>query len=677
MCYNIETGGDRMNFNEKQAVRLIDKLYKDLYLSKEVLHHGNHNKYDKFNNIKSYLDNLEYVHNKVFELKRHIDYLKNCYYDKYVIKRENIKESYYKHKLQLIKENGYGYLKLTPKLIKKYQDEVIGNQKNSLDIWIDYLFSADTIDYPFWVKYWAFQGMLKLGSYNEETGTFNKRTKYTIEPFIDLNKEVLLKSINLMLNFLNKEKLEDKDLLTLINSGSFSKIYLYFIRDIHKENKKSGIWIQYSKKDDYIKLIESLQGYNTKWCTKNKDTAKSQLNEGNLFIYYTLDKNNQYKIPRIAIRMKGNEIVEIKGIGKYQNLEPDMEKIVEEKIQTFSDGNKYYKKVNNMKQLTIIYNKHLRKEPLTKEELYFLYEIEEKILGFGLKKDPRIKEIIRKRNIKEDISLSLGCKKEQIALKQKEINKNTIYYRGYLSYNENDKNKVLPKIIGDYLSLEEKYIEGMFSTQIVGGSLFLNKLCEVKNLVLSKIVCGSVYINNLISGGTLILPRRVEGNVELEKLEKMQILVLPSYLGGSLFLNNLKSINTLVLPKIIGGFLHIDHITNPRGFVFEKEFTGNISMNGLESAESLIFPNTFTGTLSLDGLKSPKGLVLPKNFNGNISMKGLKRVKGLVLPDNFTGNLYLNEVIDIERLNVDDVNYNVYVNGVKINTKNKVLSLKK
>ena len=36
-----------------------------------------------------------------------------------------------------------------------------------------------------------------------------------------------------------------------------------------------------------------------------------------------------------------------------------------------------------MEKLTEIYNKHKNKTELTKEDLYFLYEIDERILGFG------------------------------------------------------------------------------------------------------------------------------------------------------------------------------------------------------------------------------------------------------------------------------------------------------
>ena len=205
----------------KDENRLLDRLYKDLYLSKQVLHHGSGNKYDKFNNIEAYLNKLESVHDKTSDSNKHIEYLKKCYYDRYVIKREDIPESYYKNQEQMYLERGYGHINITDALKKELQNEVIENQKRSLDTWIDYFLSDDAIVYPFWAKYWAFQGMLNLGYFDKEKSKFYKRTKGTVYPFCDLNREALAMSIDLLIKGLNKETIDDKDLEILVKSGSF------------------------------------------------------------------------------------------------------------------------------------------------------------------------------------------------------------------------------------------------------------------------------------------------------------------------------------------------------------------------------------------------------------------------------------------------------------------------
>ena len=65
---------------------------------------------------------------------------------------------------------------------------------------------------------------------------------------------------------------------------------------------------------EYLKLYNSLQGYNTGWCTAgSRETAKEQLEEGDFYVYYSKDKNGNYTIPRLAIRMSEDEIAEIRG----------------------------------------------------------------------------------------------------------------------------------------------------------------------------------------------------------------------------------------------------------------------------------------------------------------------------------------------------------------------------
>ena len=70
---------------------------------------------------------------------------------------------------------------------------------------------------------------------------------------------------------------------------------------------------------------------------------------GDFYVYYILDKNNEYKIPRIAIRLEGhNEIGEIRGIEENQNLEEEM--IVLIQMMNMDMSYKMLKKfINNFK----------------------------------------------------------------------------------------------------------------------------------------------------------------------------------------------------------------------------------------------------------------------------------------------------------------------------------------
>jgi len=665
----------------KEAIRLLDRLYKDLYLSYEVLHHSSGNKYDKFNNIKEYIDKLEDIHTRVSESKRHINYLKKLYYDKYVIKTEDIPESYYEHQKEVALERGYGHAEITADQKNQIQEEVINNQKSRLDVWIDYFLSEDANVYPFWAKYWAFQGMLKLGTYDKEKGEFHKRTRNTVEPFADLNREALAMSIDMMIKMLNKEEIDDKELEILVKTGSFQKIYSYILTKVLKDNKNItkrniGKWIKYDRGSDHMPLVESLKGYNTGWCTAGESTAKSQLQGGDFYVYYTLDENDEYKVPRIAIRMEYNQIAEIRGIAQNQNIESEIEEVVEEKLKEFPDRDKYYKKVNDMKKLTSIYKKHKNKEELSKEELRFLYEIDVEIIGFGYGKDPRINEILDERcNKRDDIANIFNCNEDQVAFSKYEINGETVYLFGglYLDVILSEKlNKKLPKFIRRNLDLSGlTSAEGLIFPSSIGGGLDLSNLTSAEGLVLPtniggnldlvalrsakgmnlpSRIGGSLYLNSLTSAEGLVLPTSIGGNLNLNGLTSAKDLKFPPSIGDSLFLNNLIIAEGLALPTSIGGDLCLDELISAKGLKLPQSIGGSLYLRGLTSAEGLKLPPNIGGSLNLKSLTSAEDLVLPTSIGGNLNLNGLTSAKDLKLPQSIGDSLFLNNLIIAEGL---------------------------
>ncbi len=583
---------------EREYIRLIDRLYKDLYKDKQVLHHGKGNEYDKFNNIKKYLEKLEDTHNKVKEKSKHIEYLKKCYYEKYVIKKENIPESYYEKQKEMYLERGFGHIEITNEMKKELEKEVIENQKKSMDNWLDYFLSDDAKVYPFWAKYWAFQGMLKIGKYDKEKQVFYKRSEHTVSPFCDLNREALSKSIDMIIKVMKKEEIDDKDLEALVKTGSFPKIYTYILTKVLSNNKNIikrniGKWVKYDMGSDHMPLVNSLQGYNTGWCTAGENTAKNQLSNGDFYVYYTLDEKDEYKVPRIAIRMEENKIGEIRGIAENQNIESEMEEVVEEKIKDFPDKEEYYKRVNDMRKLTKIYKKHKNKEELTKEELTFLYEINDKIKGFGYDEDPRIEEIKNERNNKrKDLANIFNCEERQIALNQNEINEDTIYYDGDL----------------DLRGLTSA--EGLVLPQRVGGYLNLDGLTSAEGLVLPQSIGGSLDLDGLISAEGLVLPQNIGGYLSLRGLTSAEGLVLPQSIGGDLYLNSLTNAEGLVLPQSVGRDLYLDGLTGAEGLVLPQRIGDSLYLNSLTSTEGLIIPEPLTYTIYMNGFE-----ITPENVH--------------------------------------------------------------
>ena len=376
--------------------KFLLKLYKELY-NEESVKHSSTKSDNKYEAVKKYIDRLERVHEKAINHKTDtgINLLKDFYYDKYVIKKEDIPESYIKY-LDKVQFDQYG-IHMNEYQKEEKKDLIIENQKKSLDEWLDYFMSEDAKFYPTWAKYWAFQGMLTIGNYDTNKGIYNKRSKTTVAPFPELDREVLSKSIDLVIKETNKEEIEEKDLEKLVKNGNFFKLYTVQLKDTRENNlgeETKGKWIKYEQGDNYQELHKSLQGKNTGWCTAGESTCKYQLKNGDFYVYYTYDEKGKATIPRLAIRMNGkNTIGEIRGVGKDQNIEPHFEDVIAKKLENFKDADSYKKRVKDTQMLTYVYTKYENHKPLTKEDFNFIYEIDNKIETMGWEMDPRLEEL--------------------------------------------------------------------------------------------------------------------------------------------------------------------------------------------------------------------------------------------------------------------------------------------
>jgi len=567
-------------------IDIISKMYKDLHNSERVLHVSKESD-KKRERLLNYFNRLEKIHKRVSESKNKSDekLLKGFYYDLYVIKPEDIPESYFQNQVKLARERGYGNIELTNEDKKRMTDQVIEDQKHSLDKWIEYfLYDEESKSYEMWEKYWVFQGLQNLGKYDKKTYKFSKRDKTTVYPFPPVEREFIFTTLHLMEDYI-KDKKGDEEIKSALGSGNFKILYEYVIKqsmlkDKLQSNTTSGKWVKYEQGSDYNILRDSLQGYYTGWCTAaGENFAKSQLAGGDFYVYYSFDNNGEAKIPRIAIRMDGkNKIGEIRGIADRQNMEPEMMPILEEKLKEFPDRDKYLKKEHDMKLLTLIDKKVNNNIELTLDELKFLYEIDSKIEGFGYEKDPRINEIKNKRNIKKDCALIFDVKEEEVALSQEEWEENQNKFKIFVS------------------------------------DLYLYGLTSADGLVLPQSVVGNLFLDNLTSAEGLVLPQNIGGNLDLRSLDSAVGLVLPQNIGGDLYLYSLASAEGLVLPQSIGGDLYL---------------------NGLTSAKGLILPQSIVGNLFLDNLTSAEGLVLPQNVGGNLDLWYLTSAEGLILPYGF------------------------------------------
>ena len=636
----------------KSGEEFLNKLYREMYISNEVTHKADPSDAPE-EKIRKYISRLEHAHELSKKSEHSLELLKKFYYDKYLIKE--LPESYINLQKKIAREEGYGDISVSNEMKEKMLNQVREDQKSTLDLWIGYFMSEDAM-YPTWFKVYAFKGMLGLSTFDKEKQEFGKRTAKTTAPFIDLNMEALSKVYDILKGEIGENNLTDEEIEVLSKGESFKKLYTYYLTNqdskIINDDETEGIWVKYDMGSDYMPLWESLQGKNTGWCTAGKETAKTQLAGGDFYVYYTKDENNEYKNPRIAIRMDGtNKIGEVRGTSKNQNLESNMEPILDKKLEEFPDKDKYKKKVHDMKLLTLIEEKHKNNQELSLYDLKFLYEVDSRIEGFGYEKDPRIEEIISKRDKRKDIAFAYGVNEDEVAFSKEEWKENKDRIKVY--YGNLDLSNLMSA-------------EGLVLPNIINGSLYLGRLTSAEGLVLPNTVNGSLGLGSLTSAEGLVLPDTINGSLGLGSLTSAEGLELPNTIGGDLDLGSLTSAEGLVLPNTVNGSLDLTNLTSAEGLVLPNTINGSLYLGRLTSAEGLVLPNTVNGSLYLGRLTSAEGLVLPNTINGSLYLGRLTSAEGLVLPISLFDRIHSNITIP-ETCFIPDEEYYKYKNVYKNN----------
>lgn len=325
----------------------------------------------------------------------------------HVIKEEDIPESYFDLQRRIAREHGFGDQEITPDLRHELTAALQADQKTSLNTWAEYLSSEDGA-YPDWFKCYAWEGVVKMGSYDQEKEAFQKRSRGTVAPYPELDREALA----YVHDTLHKTRVQgepidngerDSELQKHLTSGNFANLYAYAISEVsadmaelHKETE--GSWATFRQSDDPEaagKLANSLQGYGTGWCTAGEATAQRQLREGDFYIYRTRDSEGEDTVPRVAIRMQNGEVAEVRGIKADQELEPALADITAQKLQDLPGSEAYTQKAEDMKRLTAI-EREVTANPnvaLGRDDVRLLYETDHVVRGFGYVRDPRLQEI--------------------------------------------------------------------------------------------------------------------------------------------------------------------------------------------------------------------------------------------------------------------------------------------
>ena len=500
------------------------------------------------NYLKRFTDILEREDEEKKE--RGIGAIKRLLHKKYIIKEENISEEYIKGVLfgNYAEQKGYNRNDVKDPNIKEglfeqFRSETgqdlasyevpdeeqenlkkmaIRDQEARMDSWFDYITGPEAENYPVAYRYWAFAEMLKLGSYDDERKAYNNRTKSTAAPFPELDQQALAivldeirrKQSGEASQVLQEDEKNQEEFKKRLESENFGKLYAFIqehLKSLRLPTERlivtEGKWRTFKKGSDASEVSNALEGFHTQWCIAGEGTAEGYLGHSDLHIYFSKDANGEDSIPRACIvDSKKRGITEVRGIISdeiaKQHLDDYITPVVEEKLDDIPGGEKWQGKMKDMKHLANIHIKYKQREELSEDDLRFLYEIDNTIQSTGYDKDPRIGEILKGRDVKEDLSYVLKVSKEQISTTNE----------GALSGN----------IVFHY------------------GHLYLGNLTSAEGLTLPESVGGHLYLGSLTSAEGLTLPQSI-GDIDLRSLTSAEGLTLPQSIGGDLYLRSLTS----------------------------------------------------------------------------------------------------------------------------------------
>ncbi len=394
--------------------------------------------HDNPERVGAYMERLE----KITENERGFSKLKHMVLNRFAIDARDedtlnkIAEGLYESEKRIAIEQGRGAdierLESEHDVIRRYKPLILEKaeiQRKTLSSWLDYLQENDAKQ-PAWFRYFVVRSLEKMGTLDKEKITYSKRTPSTIAPFPELNSEALGWVYKRLDEGIDPEDAKDEEkrkrLEALIQSKDFAKLYAFAqIETAGKFNRETieGAWKKYDQGSDFRLLEKDLKGKGTGWCTA-EGSAEGQLQAGDFLVYYSKGSSGAFTEPRVAIRMEGENVGEVRGVNPKQEIEDELVDIAQKQYHNLPGGESYDKKATDMKTLTHLVKKQEKGQPFSKDDLRFLYELDAPIEGFGYEADPRVEELRSRRNTRHDLAIIFDCTEKELEQKEQFTLKN-------------------------------------------------------------------------------------------------------------------------------------------------------------------------------------------------------------------------------------------------------------
>jgi len=206
---------------------------------------------------------------------------------------------------------------------QRYLDSYRNTQQSTILEWVNYLKQSE---YDEAFKYLMLKSVLEY-NYDFKTNKLIERTNKTLRNFTNFDAGTLSEIYAQNSKYLLKDyvELQVKNVDAIVKSKNLVK------------ESKDGYWIKFDggskvNQEQIQKNAKELSQLvqNTYWCTKTN--AYSQLKGGDFYVYVT--KADKELLPRIAIRMEGDRVGEVRGNkSSSQDLDEEMMPIAKDFLE--------------------------------------------------------------------------------------------------------------------------------------------------------------------------------------------------------------------------------------------------------------------------------------------------------------------------------------------------------
>lgn len=339
-----------------------------------------------------------------------------------IIEKENINNKSWTQLKKAFDDdrNGQGLpsVEYTESDMNKDYERLRQNQIDSINSWTEYFSNKET-PFPTWFKIYAFDSVIKMGTYNHKYGKYENRDKSTIAPYPKVNPAALALTLDAVNDFFGQDKekwftehTDDDQLNAIVKSGNFGKIYTHFFKEIYKPiptpertEDIEGEWFDfYPGQED--ELAEASQG--TPWCIASKQAGENYLKTNDhtikdnraRFKLFKLKNENSIdgmsKTACASIRFDTQgRVAEVSGLANNSNqtVEDSLIPIVEQEVLKYPLNPKkdFKEKFRDKKELIRLQDKAKKGEDLTLDEYAFLYEKNREILTLDTYGGPDLK----------------------------------------------------------------------------------------------------------------------------------------------------------------------------------------------------------------------------------------------------------------------------------------------